>query len=53
MTILESVDSDLGQFSTGARRPSTSFYRNYVVFDSSRNNPGSPAQVFLRYLGGI
>jgi hypothetical protein len=53
VTILESVDSGNDPFSTGARRPSTSYYRNYVVFDSSANNAGSPPQVYLRYLGGI
>ena len=53
VTILESVDSSNDPFSTGGRRPSTSYYRNYVVFDSSRNSRRAPAQVFLRYLGGI
>jgi hypothetical protein len=53
VTILETVNSSNDQFSTGGLRPSTSYYRNYVVFDSSGNNPDAPAQVYLRYLGGI
>lgn len=53
VTILETVNSSNDQFVTGGRRPSTSYYRNYVVFDSSGNNPSAPAQVYLRYLGGI
>jgi hypothetical protein len=53
VTILESVDSGLNPFRTGARRPDTSYYRNYVVFDSSANSASAPPQVYLRYVGGI
>ena len=53
VTALESVDSSSDPFSTGGRRPSTSYYRNYVVFDSSANNENAAPQVYLRYLGGI
>jgi hypothetical protein len=53
VTILESVDSSNDPFSTGARNPSTNYYRNYVVFDSSANDSGDAPQVYLRYLGGI
>jgi hypothetical protein len=53
VTILESVDSSNNPFLTGARRPSTSYYRNYAVFDSSANDPLAPPQVYLRYFGGI
>ena len=53
VTVLESVDNSGDQFSTGARNPSTAYYRNYVVFDSSGNDSDRPAQVYLRYLGGI
>jgi hypothetical protein len=53
VTALESVDSSTDPFSTGGRRPSTAYYRNYVVFDSSANNKGAPPQIYLRYLGGI
>jgi hypothetical protein len=52
-TIIESVDSSNNQFKAGGRRPSSSYLRNYVVFDSSGNAPKKPAQVYLRYLGGI
>jgi hypothetical protein len=53
VTILESVNSSLEPFRGGARRPDTSYYRNYVVFDSPANNPNGTPQVFLRYVGGI
>jgi hypothetical protein len=53
VTILESVDSSNDPFSAGGRRPSSNYYRNYVVFDSSANDASDPAQVYLRYLGGI
>jgi hypothetical protein len=53
VTILESVNSSLDPFRAGARRPDTSYYRNYVVFDSSANNANAPPQVYLRYVGGI
>jgi hypothetical protein len=53
VTILESVDSDNDPFSTGAATVSTSYYRNYVVFDSSANDPSAPPQIWMRYLGGI
>jgi TolB protein len=52
-TLLESVDSSSDPLATGARRPSTSYYRNYVVFDSSLNDSSAPPQIYLRYLGGI
>jgi hypothetical protein len=53
VTIVESVDSSNDQFTTGGDNVSTSYYRNYVVFDSSANDPSAPPQVWLRYLGGI
>jgi hypothetical protein len=53
VTALESVSSSSDPFSTGGRRPSTSYYRNYVVFDSSANSANAPPQIYLRYLGGI
>jgi hypothetical protein len=53
VTILESVDSDNDPFSMGAANVSTAYYRNYVVFDSSANSVVAPAQVYMRYLGGI
>ncbi len=53
VTALESVDSDNDPLSAGGQRPSTSYYRNYVVFDSSANDRNDPPQVYLRYLGGI
>jgi hypothetical protein len=53
VTALESVDGANDPFSTGGQRPSTSYYRNYVVFDSSANNGNAAPQVYLRYLGGI
>ena len=52
-TIIESVDSNNDQFKAGGRRPSASYLRNYVVFDSSANAPKKPAQIYLRYLGGV
>ena len=53
VTALESVDSNNDPFRSGGRRPSTAYYRNYVVFDSSANSTSAPPQVYLRYLGGI
>ena len=53
VTALESVTSNSDPFAAGGRRSSTSYYRNYVVFDSSGNDPSDPPQVYLRYLGGI
>jgi hypothetical protein len=53
VTALETVDSNNDPFSAGGNNPSTSYYRNYVVFDSSANNPDKAPQVYLRYLGGI
>ncbi|MDQ3933208.1 MAG: hypothetical protein M3340_01100 [Actinomycetota bacterium] len=53
VTALESVDSSNDPLAAGGRRPSTSYYRNYVVFDSSAGDPSRPPQVYLRYLGGI
>jgi hypothetical protein len=53
VTILESVNSSLDPFRAGARRPDTSYYRNYVVFDSSANSPNAPPQVYLRYVGAV
>jgi hypothetical protein len=52
-TILETADSANNQFKAGGHNPSTSYYRNYIVFDSSANNVNGPAQVYLRYTGGI
>jgi hypothetical protein len=53
VTILESVDSGNNPFAAGARNPSTNYYRNYSVFDSSTNDPDRAPQIYLRYLGGI
>ena len=53
VTAIETVNSSNDIFSAGGRRPSTAYYRNYVVFDSSGNDPSAPPQVYLRYLGGI
>jgi hypothetical protein len=53
VTALETVDSNSDPFSAGGHNPSTSYYRNYVVFDSSANNPNGAPQIYLRYLGGI
>jgi hypothetical protein len=52
-TILESADSANNQFKAGGRNPSTSYYRNYIVFESSGNDVKAPAQIYLRYTGGI
>ena len=52
-TIIESVNSSNDLFRTGAQNVSTSYYRNYVVFDSAGNNVGGAPQIYLRYLGGI
>jgi hypothetical protein len=53
VTIIESVNSSNDIFRAGGRNPSTSYYRNYVVFESSANNRSSPPQIYMRYLGGI
>jgi hypothetical protein len=53
VTIIESVDSDNDPFRSGSQNMSTSYYRNYVVFDSSANDLGAPPQIYMRYLGGI
>jgi hypothetical protein len=53
VTILESVDSDNDPLPTGAEHVSTSYYRNYVVFDSAGNRTGATPQIWMRYLGGI
>jgi hypothetical protein len=53
VTAIETVNSSNDIFSAGGRRPSTAYYRNYVVFDSSGNDANDPPQVYLRYLGGI
>jgi hypothetical protein len=53
VTILESVDSSTGQLRAGSQNVSTSYYRNYVVFDSAGDNVGGVPQIYLRYLGGI
>ena len=53
VTALESVNSSSDPFSAGARNPSTSYYRSYVVFDSAANDRDRPPQIYLRYLGGI
>jgi hypothetical protein len=54
-TLIESVGDDDGILPGGGRRPSPSFYANYIVFDSPAPLAGTdgPPQVFLRYLGGI
>ena len=53
VTILESVDSDNLPLAGGSQAMSTSYYRNYVVFDSPGNSLVTPPQVYMRYLGGI
>lgn len=53
VTILESVDSLTHPLRAGADNVSTSYYRNYVVFDSAANSLGGAPQIYLRYLGGI
>jgi hypothetical protein len=53
VSILESVDSDNDPLRAGSQNMSTSYYRNYVVFDSSANDLGAPPQIYMRYLGGI
>lgn len=53
VTALESVDSSGDPLAAGGQNPSTSYYRNYVVFDSSAGDPDRPPQIYLRYLGGI
>jgi hypothetical protein len=53
VSILESVDSDNDPLRTGSQNVSTSYYRNYVVFDSSANDPTARPQIYMRYLGGI
>ncbi|HEX8052296.1 MAG TPA: hypothetical protein VF517_04830 [Thermoleophilaceae bacterium] len=53
VTILESVDSGNDPLSSGAEHVSTSYYRNYVVFDSAANRTGAEPQIWMRYLGGI
>ena len=53
VTALESVDSNNDPFRSGGRNPSTAYYRNYVVFESSANSLTAPPQIYLRYLGGI
>jgi hypothetical protein len=52
-TILETVNSSNDQFTAGGTHPSTSYYRNYVVFDSAANNRNGAPQIYMRYLGGI
>lgn len=53
VSILESVDSDNDPLQAGSRNLSTSYYRNYVVFDSSGNDLLAHPQIYMRYLGGI
>ena len=53
VTILESVDSGTDPLRAGSDNVSTSYYRNYVVFDSAGNEVGGPPQIYMRYLGGI
>lgn len=53
VTALESVDSNNDPLRSGGRNPSTAYYRNYVVFESSANSLSAPPQIYLRYLGGI
>ena len=53
VTILESVDSSSTQLLGGAANMSTSYYRNYVVFDSPGGSVFGTPHVYLRYLGGI
>jgi hypothetical protein len=52
-TLIETVDSESRIFATGGRNPSTSYYRNYVVFESSGDRRGAAPQIQMRYLGGI
>ena len=53
VTALESVNSSGDQMAAGSQNVSTSYYRNYVVFDSAGNNANGAPQIYLRYLGGI
>ena len=52
-TIVESVDSSTRQLRAGSRTTSSSYYRNYVVFDSAGDNVFGTPQIYMRYLGGI
>ena len=53
VTILESVDSGTTPLRSGSQNVSTSYYRNYVVFDSAGDDLMGTPQIYLRYLGGI
>ncbi|HEX8645917.1 MAG TPA: hypothetical protein VF715_03385 [Thermoleophilaceae bacterium] len=53
VTAIETLNGSGDQFRAGADNISTSYYRNYVVFDSAGNDVDGPPQVYLRYLGGI
>ena len=55
LTLVQSVARKAVPLWGGGRHPSMSFYANYILFDSpaplgSRNGP---AQIWMRYLGGI
>jgi hypothetical protein len=53
VTILESVSNSGDPLGAGAASASTSYYRNYVVFESAGDNAGGRTHIYLRYLGGI
>ena len=53
MTLVQSV-FDLGvPMPAGGSNPSTSYYANYIVFDSPGRDPSAAPQIYMRYLGGI
>jgi hypothetical protein len=57
LTLVQSVETKAQPLPLGGRRPSMSFYANYIVFDSpaplSTTDPAAQPQVFMRYLGGV
>jgi hypothetical protein len=53
VTILESVSNSGDPLGAGAASASTSYYRNYVVFESAGDSVGGRTHIYLRYLGGI
>ena len=57
LTLVQSVEQKAEPLPLGGRRPSMSFYANYLLFDSpaplSTHDPAAQPQVFMRYLGGV
>lgn len=53
VSILESVGSGGSPLRSGSQNVSTSYYRNYVVFDSAGDSLVGAPQIYLKYLGGI